>query len=151
MLKTKNHYKQYVYGSVKSNVYANQRAQPICPPMKISLFFLSFCFFFQFTFAQYDKKEKIKYCFQSHYSKTSKQQLHSFLDSYETLPTIDKRGKFRCIDCEDYRSHYDTSQLEIPDSIHGLFKVTNIVKKKNNYQKKGKKIHRKTLFLIDLE
>lgn len=112
------------------------------------------CYCCTITFAQKNVKTKTKYCIQTTYTNynklTPKRALLQDLDKYKTYPVFDKRNKIRgIIGYADFL--YDTIPENISSTIRDIFKVTNIEKKKNNYQKKGNKLAQKTIYLIDIE
>lgn len=84
-------------------------------------------------------------------AKTQKQMLKNILSNIDKYATpIDKRGKIRSI--YDISTTLDyNGGIFLPDSLIGLFKITRIVEKMDNYQLQEGKVTHKSIYLIDIE
>jgi translation initiation factor IF-1 len=102
---------------------------------------------------QAQQKPRLEYCFgeSSHWNGkiyTPKQQLFDLLKNYTHLPTCDKRNKIRLIGGDTII--FDKTDLIIPDSIKGIFMITNIQTARNNYIRKKNRLVKKTIYCIDI-
>lgn len=79
--------------------------------------------------------------------KNQKKHLLSFLTEQMFFKYQDKRGKIAL----DITLTEREDEAYLPDSIHGIFKINNIIEKKDNFVKKGNKLAKQTIFLIDIE
>lgn len=80
-------------------------------------------------------------------------QYLSFVSNDTSLKAIDKHGKLKISDYNFYDLEKDkiSYNITLPDSLVGIFKIKNIIEKKNNYQKIENKLIKRTIYFIDLE
>lgn len=80
-------------------------------------------------------------------------QYLSFVNNDTSLKAIDKHGKLKISDYNFYDLEKDkiSYNITLPDSLVGIFKIKNIIEKKNNYQKIENKLIKRTIYFIDLE
>lgn len=99
----------------------------------------------------YQQNDKCKYGIRYYYFngqhvvKNQRKQLLQYLsivNNDTSLKAIDKRGKIKIPDYNFYKNEKDkiSYNITIPDSLVGIFKIKNIIEKKNNYQKIGNKL-----------
>ncbi|HOK21912.1 MAG TPA: hypothetical protein PLO66_04385 [Bacteroidales bacterium] len=110
----------------------------------------------------YQQNDKCKYGIRYYYFngqhvvKNQRKQLLqylSFVNNDTSLKSIDKHGKIKIPDYNFYKNEKDkiSYNITIPDSLVGIFKIKDIIEKKNNYQKIGNKLVKRKIYYIDLE
>ncbi|MDY0216956.1 MAG: hypothetical protein RBS19_08380 [Bacteroidales bacterium] len=103
-----------------------------------------------FVSCNHNKPSKYGVRFENKKTQSQKSQFVRFLDelNFGDFEHADKRGKISHLDDCLYISN---DKLLLPDTITGVFKIKNIIEKKNNYQNVKNKIVKKNIFFIDLE
>ncbi|MDL2230803.1 hypothetical protein LJB75_00105 [Bacteroidales bacterium OttesenSCG-928-L19] len=81
--------------------------------------------------------------------KNQKEKMISYLNNKDDLIYQDKRGKIAISDT--LKERRDDVASILPDSIHSVFRISNILKKKNNFSKQEGRLTKKIIYLIDIE
>jgi hypothetical protein len=97
--------------------------------------------------------QRIKYCFlqSSRWNGkiyTPKQQVFDLLKNDTDRPTCDLRNKISLFGGDTI--YVDSTALLLPDSIEGVFTITSISERKENYTIKNNRLVRKSIYCIDI-